>query len=104
MFNTLTLGIVFIFSSFLYLFISFTLWRLLPHEKSLKYFTISSFFWIFGIILVVLRGTISDFFSVVISNLFLMVGSAALLHATQIYFGEIKYSTFAHKKSLISYM
>ena len=99
MFNTLTLGIVFIFSSFLYLFISFALWRLLPHEKSLKYFTFSSFFWIFGIILVVLRGTISDFFSVVISNLFLMVGSAALLHATQIYFGKIKYnnSTFADK-------
>lgn len=94
MFNTLTLGIVFIFSSFLYLFISFALWRLLPHEKSLKYFTFSSFFWIFGIILVVLRGTISDFFSVVISNLFLMVGSAALLHATQIYFGKIKYNKF----------
>jgi signal transduction histidine kinase len=94
MFDGHTLGTVFVFSSLLYFFISFSLWKLLPKEKSLKYFTLHGLLWIIGMTLVVLRGVIPDFFSIVIANSILVLGVAYLLKAAQTHFKkENNYTT-----------
>jgi signal transduction histidine kinase len=74
MVDTYTLGIIFIFSSFLYLLISISLWKLMPQEKSLIFFVLNSFLWIVGMLLILLRGKIPDFFSIVVSNALIVLG------------------------------
>lgn len=74
MFELNTLRLVAMVSFVGFVFIAMMLWHLVPQERSMKYWGLSALLIASGLLLLGLRGHISDFFSIVTANTFIMLG------------------------------
>lgn len=89
MFDLNTLRLIAMVSFIGFVFMAVMLWRLVPQERSMKYWAMSALLIAVGLFLLGLRGHIYPFISIVIANTLIMlgvgymyVGSRLLLHAS----------------------
>ena len=83
MFELNTLRLVAIVSFVGFVFITMMLWRLVPQERSLKYWGFSALLIAAGMLLLGLRTRIPDFLSIVAANTFITLGVGYMFVATR---------------------
>ena len=84
MFELNTLQLVAMVSFVGFVFIAMTLWHLVPQERSLKYWGWAALLIATGMLLLELRGHISDFLSIVTANTVVMLGVGYMYVGTRV--------------------
>lgn len=74
MFDLNTLRLISMVGFVGFVFTALMLWHLVPQERSLKYWALSALLIAVGMLLLGLRGSVSDFISIVVANTLIMLG------------------------------